>query len=39
MKIISPQKKNDLKFINIKISKENPNSEIFEVPEGATVVE
>jgi hypothetical protein len=32
-------KRNDLKFTNIKLSKEKPNSEIFEVPEGAILIE
>ncbi|GGZ77959.1 DUF6503 family protein [Algibacter mikhailovii] len=33
------EKKSDLKFINIKVSKDKINSEIFEVPEGAQIVE
>ena len=33
------ERKNTLKFINIKTSKEKPNSEIFESPEGAVIVE
>jgi hypothetical protein len=32
-------KRNDLPFTNIKLSKEKPNQDIFEVPEGATIVE
>ncbi|WP_298239147.1 DUF6503 family protein [uncultured Algibacter sp.] len=32
-------KASDLKFIDAKLSKEKPDSEIFEVPEGATLVE
>ena len=33
------EKKKDLKFIDVKVSKEKPNPELFEVLEGATLVE
>lgn len=33
------EKRNDLKFKNIKLSKDKPESQIFEIPEGATLVE
>jgi len=32
-------KRNDLKFTDIKLSKEKPEPQIFEAPEGATIVE
>lgn len=32
-------KRNDLKFTNIMLSKEKPSDELFEIPEGAEVVE
>ena len=32
-------KRNDLKFVNIKISQEKPNPDIFEKPEGAEIIE
>ena len=31
--------RNDLKFTDIKISKEKPDSDLFEIPEGATIIE
>lgn len=33
------EKRNDLQFTDIKISKEKPESDIFEAPAGATIVE
>ncbi|WP_298536247.1 DUF6503 family protein [uncultured Algibacter sp.] len=33
------EKKSDLKFTDIKVSKDKPNSKIFEVPEGAIILE
>ncbi|MGC6431457.1 MAG: DUF6503 family protein [Jejuia sp.] len=33
------EKRNDLKFTNILLSKEKPNPSIFEIPEDATIVE
>lgn len=33
------EKRNDLKFVDIKLSKEKPESSMFEMPEGATVID
>lgn len=33
------EKRNDLQFTDIKISKEKPEQDVFEVPEGAVIVE
>ncbi|TBM99736.1 hypothetical protein EYD45_15070 [Hyunsoonleella flava] len=33
------EKRNDLKFTNIKLTKEKPNPQIFEVSEGAKIIE
>ena len=33
------EKRNDLKFTNIKLTKEKPESQIFEMPEGAKIIE
>ena len=32
-------KRNDLQFTDIKLSKETPDADIFEVPEGATIAD